>query len=39
MPVRYPLNLPIELKREAEEAAKKQGISLNRLSFGPYPKK
>lgn len=31
MPARYPLNLPIELKREAEEAAKKQGVSLNQF--------
>lgn len=31
MPARYPLNLPVELKREAEEAAKKQGVSLNQF--------
>lgn len=31
MPARYPLNLPIELKREAEDAAKKQGVSLNQF--------
>lgn len=28
---RYALNLPIDLKREAEEVAKKQGISLNQF--------
>ena len=28
---RYALNLPIDLKREAEQAAKDQGISLNQL--------
>ena len=31
MAARYPLNLPVELKREAEEAAKKQGVSLNQF--------
>lgn len=31
MPARYPLNLPIELKREAERLAKQQGISLNQF--------
>ena len=28
---RYPLNLPPDLKREAEELAKKQGVSLNQF--------
>ena len=28
---RYSLNLPLDLKREAEEVAKKQGISLNQF--------
>ena len=28
---RYALNLPIDLKREAEQIAKKQGISLNQF--------
>ncbi len=28
---RYPLNLPVDLKREAEEVAEQQGISLNQL--------
>lgn len=28
---RYPLNLPPELKREAAELAKKQGVSLNQF--------
>jgi uncharacterized protein (DUF433 family) len=28
---RYPLNLPVELKREAEDLAAKQGISLNQF--------
>ena len=28
---RYPLNLPPELKRDAEELAKKQGVSLNQF--------
>ena len=28
---RYSLNLPIDLKREAEQMAEKQGISLNQL--------
>lgn len=28
---RYPLNLPVDLKREAEEVAERQGISLNQL--------
>lgn len=28
---RYALNLPIDLKREAEDLAKKQGISLNQF--------
>jgi uncharacterized protein (DUF433 family) len=28
---RYALNLPLDLKREAEELASKQGISLNQL--------
>ena len=28
---RYPLNLPIQLKREAEEWAKRQGVSLNQF--------
>ena len=28
---RYPLNLPPNLKREAEELAKKQGVSLNQF--------
>ncbi len=28
---RYALNLPIDLKREAEEMAKKQGVSLNQF--------
>lgn len=28
---RYALNLPVDLKREAEEMAKKQGISLNQF--------
>lgn len=28
---RYPLNLPPELKREAQELAKKQGVSLNQF--------
>jgi uncharacterized protein (DUF433 family) len=28
---RYPLNLPQELKREAQELAKKQGVSLNQF--------
>jgi len=28
---RYALNLPLDLKREAEEVAKKQGISLNQF--------
>jgi uncharacterized protein (DUF433 family) len=28
---RYPLNLPVELKRAAEEAAREQGVSLNQL--------
>lgn len=28
---RYPLNLPLNLKREAEELAKKQGVSLNQF--------
>ena len=31
MPSRYPLNLPIELKREAALLAKQQGISLNQF--------
>jgi uncharacterized protein (DUF433 family) len=31
MAARYPLNLPVELKREAEEAAKRQGVSLNQF--------
>ncbi|MGB9641347.1 MAG: hypothetical protein ACPL4H_10575 [Anaerolineales bacterium] len=29
--IRYPLNLPLELKREAEKAAADQGVSLNQL--------
>ncbi|MEW5938195.1 MAG: DUF433 domain-containing protein [Chloroflexota bacterium] len=28
---RYALNLPLDLKREAEEIAKKQGVSLNQF--------
>ena len=28
---RYALNLPVDLKREAEETAKKQGVSLNQF--------
>jgi uncharacterized protein (DUF433 family) len=28
---RYALNLPVDLKREAEEMAKKQGVSLNQF--------
>jgi uncharacterized protein (DUF433 family) len=28
---RYPLNLPVELKREAEEWAANQGVSLNQF--------
>lgn len=28
---RYALNLPVDLKREAEELAKKQGVSLNQF--------
>lgn len=28
---RYPLNLPVDLKQEAEALAKKQGISLNQF--------
>ncbi len=28
---RYPLNLPVELKREAEEWAAQQGVSLNQF--------
>jgi uncharacterized protein (DUF433 family) len=28
---RYPLNLPVELKREAEEWAERQGVSLNQF--------
>lgn len=28
---RYALNLPVDLKREAEEIAKKQGVSLNQF--------
>jgi hypothetical protein len=28
---RYPLNLPNDLKREAEEYAQKQGVSLNQF--------
>jgi uncharacterized protein (DUF433 family) len=28
---RYPLNLPPDLKREAEDLAKKQGVSLNQF--------
>jgi uncharacterized protein (DUF433 family) len=28
---RYPLNLPVDLKQEAEQVAKQQGISLNQL--------
>jgi len=28
---RYPLNLPLELKREAERLAQEQGISLNQF--------
>lgn len=28
---RYPLNLPLDLKREAEEYAQKQGVSLNQF--------
>jgi HicB family len=28
---RYALNLPTELKREAEELAKNQGVSLNQF--------
>jgi uncharacterized protein (DUF433 family) len=28
---RYSLNLPVDLKRDAEEAAQQQGISLNQL--------
>jgi uncharacterized protein (DUF433 family) len=28
---RYPLNLPPDLKREAEKLAKKQGVSLNQF--------
>jgi len=28
---RYPLNLPTELKREAEQIAKEQGVSLNQF--------
>ena len=28
---RYPLNLPRDLKRDAEELAKKQGVSLNQF--------
>ena len=28
---RYPLNLPPDLKRDAEELAKKQGVSLNQF--------
>jgi uncharacterized protein (DUF433 family) len=28
---RYPLNLPLQLKREAEEWAARQGVSLNQL--------
>ena len=28
---RYPLNLPLQLKREAEEWARQQGISLNQF--------
>ena len=28
---RYPLNLPLELKREAEQMADNQGISLNQF--------
>jgi predicted HicB family RNase H-like nuclease len=28
---RYSLNLPIDLKQDAEEAAQRQGVSLNQL--------
>ena len=28
---RYALNLPVDLKREAEEIAEKQGVSLNQF--------
>jgi len=28
---RYPLNLPVNLKQAAEEAAREQGVSLNQL--------
>jgi uncharacterized protein (DUF433 family) len=28
---RYPLNLPMQLKREAEEWARRQGVSLNQF--------
>jgi uncharacterized protein (DUF433 family) len=28
---RYPLNLPLDLKREAEEYAQRQGVSLNQF--------
>ena len=28
---RYALNLPIDLKREAEQIAEKQGVSLNQF--------
>jgi uncharacterized protein (DUF433 family) len=28
---RYPLNLPLELKREAEQWAREQGVSLNQF--------
>jgi uncharacterized protein (DUF433 family) len=31
MASRYPLNLPIDLKREAEQIAKRQGVSLNQF--------
>jgi hypothetical protein len=30
---RYPLNLPIDLKREAEEWAATQGVSLNQFTM------
>jgi uncharacterized protein (DUF433 family) len=31
MAARYPLNLPVELKRQAEQIAAQQGISLNQF--------
>jgi uncharacterized protein (DUF433 family) len=31
MASRYPLNLPVDLKQEAEQIAARQGISLNQL--------